>query len=113
MKKIITLLFFAGCLTTGFAQSGHRQQNNNKSSGIGYQSHQNSGNNTDQYPQNSHYSNGRYRDNEQNSRNTENDYGYNKENDNQGRRETRGDQSYRSWSRDSWHQKRNSDDNRD
>ena len=30
MKKIIALLFFAGFLTTSFAQSGHRQKNDNQ-----------------------------------------------------------------------------------
>ena len=53
MKKIITLLFFAGCLTTSFAQSGHRRQNNDQTNGKGYQQSQNSGNNRDQYSQNS------------------------------------------------------------
>jgi hypothetical protein len=49
MKKIITLLFFAGCLSTSFAQSGHHRQSNNQSNGNGYKSQQNSGHNRDQY----------------------------------------------------------------
>ena len=61
MKKFITILFFAGFLTTAsFAQSGHRQQNNNQSNGNGYQSNKNSGNNRDQYSQNSRNENARY-----------------------------------------------------
>ena len=35
MKKIITLLFFAGFLTTGFAQSGSHRQNKSQSNGNG------------------------------------------------------------------------------
>jgi hypothetical protein len=52
MKKLITLSLFAGCITTGFAQSGHHQQSNNQPNGNGYKSQQNSGNNRDQYAQN-------------------------------------------------------------
>jgi hypothetical protein len=60
MKKIITLLFLAGCLNTSFAQSGHHRQSDNQSHGNGYQPQQNSGNNRDQYSQNSHNGNGSY-----------------------------------------------------
>ena len=125
MKKIITLLFFAGCVATGFAQSGHRQQTNNQSNGNGYQSHQSSGNNLDQYSQNSGARNGDYKDYQQKNRNSEN--GYNKDNDNQGRGDVRGDQyqyasnnqkgfedhSYRPWGRDSRNHKMYRDDSRD
>jgi hypothetical protein len=124
MKKIITLLFFAGCLTTGFAQTGHRQQNNTQSNGNGYQSHQSSGNNRNQYSQNSRNSNGDYRDYRYTNRNNQNDYGYNKDNDNQGRGvdqyhypsdNQRGfeDHSNRSWSKESRHHKMYRDDSRD
>jgi len=86
MKKFITILFFAGFLTTAsYAQSGHRQQKNNQSNGKGYTSSQNSGNNRDQYSQNSRNDHGGYRDNEQNNRNNENDYGYNHDRDNRNR----------------------------
>ena len=127
MKKIITLLFFAGCITTGFAQSGHRQQINNQSNGNGYMSHQSSGNNRDQYSQNSRNGDGGYSDKQSNNQNTQNDYGYNKDNDNQGRGDVRGDQyhyasdnqrgfedhSYKSKSKDWRNHKMYRDDNRD
>ena len=61
MKKIITLLFFAGLITTGFAQSGHRQQNNSQPNGNGYQSNRNSGNTHNQYSQSN--GSGNYSDN--------------------------------------------------
>ena len=92
MKKFITILFFAGFLTTAsYAQSGHRQQNNNQSNGKGYPLSQNSGNNRDQYSQNPRNDHGGYRNNEQNNRNNENDYGYNDDgrNRNRYRREER------------------------
>jgi hypothetical protein len=38
MKKIITLLFFAGLVSTSFAQSGYRQKDNTKNNGNSYQS---------------------------------------------------------------------------
>ena len=115
MKKIITLLFFAGCLSTSFAQSGHHQKSTNQSNGNGYQSQQNPGNARDQYSQNSHNGNGGYSDNQWNNRNNQNDYGYNKDRDSQDRGDMsrnqydyprdnqRGfeDHSYRSWGRDS------------
>jgi len=55
MKKFITILFFAGFLTTAsFAQSGHRQQNNKQTNGNGYQTTKNSrSNNSYQNSQNS------------------------------------------------------------
>jgi len=127
MKKIITLLFFAGCLSTSFAQSGHRQQSNNQSNGNGYQLQQNTGNNRDQYSQDSHNGNGGYSDNQWNNRNNQNDYKYNKDRDNQYRGDMRvyqnnygsdnqrgfDDHSYRSWSRESRHHRMYRDDNRD
>ncbi|KAA9040795.1 hypothetical protein FW778_01770 [Ginsengibacter hankyongi] len=126
MKKIITLLFFAGCLSTSFAQSGHRRQTN-QPNGNGYQSNQNSENNTDQYSQNSGYGNGGYSNNQRNNRNTENNYGYNNDRDSQDRGDMRRDQhgysrdnqrgwedrSYRSWNRESRHHRMYRDDDRD
>jgi hypothetical protein len=63
MKKLITLLFFAGFLTTAsFAQSGHhRQQNNTQSNSKESGSYQNSRDNHDYYSKNSR--NGDHRDN--------------------------------------------------
>ena len=127
MKKIITLLFFAGCLSTSFAQSGHHQKVTNQSNGNGYQSQQNSGNIRDQYSQNSHNGNGGYSDNQWNKRNNQNEYGYNKDRDNQDRGDRKAYQntyesdnqtgfenhSYRSWGRDSRHHKMYRDDDRD
>jgi len=78
MKKIITVLFFAGFLTTvSFAQSGHRQQYNTQSSTRGYGSQQYSGNSRGQYSQNSYKNEGDYNFNGGNNRYNENDYGYN------------------------------------
>ena len=128
MKTIITVLFFAGFLTTAsFAQSGHRQQNNNQSNGKGYQSQQSSGNNRDQYSQKSRNGNGGYSDNQWDNRNNQNNYGYNRDRDkrdrgdmkayhnNYGSDNQRGfdDHSYKSWSRKSGHHRMYRDDNRD
>ena len=86
MKKIITVLFFAGFLTTvSFAQSGHRQQYNTQSSTRGYGSQQYSGNSRGQYSQNSSTSNGSYNYNDGNNRYNENDYGYTNARDNRER----------------------------
>ena len=97
MKKFITVLFFAGFLTTAsFAQSGHRQNNNKQTNGNGYQSNQNSGNNRNQYSQNSRNDNSGYRDNERNNRNNENDYGYNDNREHRDREYRGGDDNRRS-----------------
>jgi hypothetical protein len=49
MKKLITLLFFAGFLTTAFAQTGHKRGGNkDQTNGKGYQQGQTSGNSRDQ-----------------------------------------------------------------
>jgi len=125
MKKIITLLFFAGLITTGFAQSGHRQQNNSQPNGNGYQSNRNSGNTHNQYSQSN--GSGNYSDNQRNNAGTENDYGYNRDRDNRDGRGVRGNQydyprynqrgweghSYKFRDRDSRHHRRDRDDNRD
>ncbi|KAA9040549.1 hypothetical protein FW778_00425 [Ginsengibacter hankyongi] len=127
MKKIITLVFFAGCLTTGFAQSGHRRQSNDQTDGNGYQSQQSGGYNRDQYSQHSRDGNGGYSDNQWNSRNNQNDYGYHKDRDNQERGDMRRNQydyprgnqrgwedhSCRSWGRESRRHRIYRDDDRD
>ena len=43
MKKIITLMIFAGLASAGFAQSGYSRENKNQSYGNGYQQSQNTG----------------------------------------------------------------------
>ena len=126
MKKIITVLFFAGFLTTAsFAQSGHRQQTNTQSNGYGYQSHQGSGNHGELSSQNFRNDNGDYMDKQRNNRNNENEYGrnndrYNQDEGNMGRNQygySRNNQwrfedhSYRSWA--SRHHRMYRDDNRD
>jgi len=125
MKKFITLLFFAGIITTGFAQSGHRQQNNSQPNGNGYHSNQNSGNSHNQYSQSS--GNGDYQDHQQGNSYTKNDYGYNKSSDKRDRGDVRGNQndytshnqrgwaghSYQSRNGDSRHQRMYPDDDRD
>ncbi len=128
MKKIITVLFFAGFLTAAsFAQSGHRQQNNTQSTSKGYGSQQNSGNSRGQYSQNFSTSNGDYKDYQQKNPNYEYDYGYNKDNDHQDRGDMRRNQYdysrnnqrgfedhlYRSWGKDPRHHKMYRDNNRD
>jgi hypothetical protein len=101
MKKIITLLFFAGLITTGFAQSGHRQQNNSQPNGNGYQSNKNSGNTYNQYPQSN--GNGNYGANQQNNGNAENDYGYNKDRGNRDGEGVRGNQyGYSQYNQRGW-----------
>ncbi len=124
MKKIITLLFFAGLITTGFAQSGHRQQNNSQSNGNGYQSNRNSGNTHNQYSQSK--GSGNYSDNQRNNAGTENDYAYNRDKGNQDGRVARGNQydyprynqrggeghSYKFRDRESRHHKMDRYDNR-
>ena len=126
MKKIITLLFFAGCLSTSFAQSGRHQKSTNQSNGNGYHSQHNSGNNRDQYSQNSHKGNGGYSDNQWDNRNNQNDYVYNKDKDNRDRGNIKAyqnnygsdnqrgfdDHSYKSWSRESRQHRMYRDDNR-
>ncbi len=52
MKKLMTLLFFAGFLTTAFAQSGHKRGNSDQTNGNGYQQGQNSVNSHNQFSQN-------------------------------------------------------------
>ena len=47
MKKIITLIIFAGLASAGFAQSGYDRENRNQSYGNGYQQTQNYGNGYD------------------------------------------------------------------
>ncbi len=97
MKKIIIVLFFAGFLiTASFAQSGHRQQNNNQSNGYAYQPNKNYGSNHDQYSQNSRNENRGYRDNERNNRHNENDYGYRDNREHRDREYRGGDDNRRS-----------------
>lgn len=112
MKKIITILFFAGFLTTAsFAQSGRRQQNNNQSNLYGYQPHQSSVNIGDQYSQNSRNDYGGYRDNQWNGRNNENDYRLNngRGNRNRSMREDRHDYQSHNHRRFEDHYNRNDD----
>jgi len=61
MKKIFTLLFFAGFVTTAtFAQSGKRSQNGNRSGQTSYQSNQHAGNSQDRYSSSAFSKNGSY-----------------------------------------------------
>ena len=84
MKKIFTLVFSLGLLTSAFAQSEHRQQRQNQ--GTTYQSSQYSGNNrqdnkgsnTYSYDRNSQWKN-------KDSRDQHDQYAYNRNNDKFGR----------------------------
>ena len=96
MKKLITILFFAGFLTTAsFAQSGRRQQGNNQTNGNGYQQIQNSRDNHGQYSQNSRNDNADYNNNRQHNRNNENGYGYNDNREHRDREYRGGDENRR------------------
>lgn len=81
MKKIITLFFFAGVLTSAFAQPDRHQQYGNHTNDNMYQSPKNSGNNDYPYSK-SHQDDNVYNENSKwNKRNNENEFGYHKDND--------------------------------
>ena len=89
MKKIITLLFFVGFLTSAFAQQDRHHQYGNQTNDNRNQSPKYSGDNNYAYskPYNDHKG---YKKNDQwDKRNDENDYGYNKDRDRRDREDMR------------------------
>ena len=76
MKKLITILFFAGVLNTAFAQSDRHHQNGNQANDNRYQSSTYSRDNNSGYSKSYPDNNGYNKNNERDNRNNENDYGY-------------------------------------
>ncbi len=89
MKKIITLLFFAGLVSTSFAQSGHHQKDNARNSANSYQSPR-SGNSNFGDANNSYNRSGRSND-QWNKRGNGNGYGHDSYGVSQNRHNERGD----------------------
>ena len=83
MKKIFTLLFFVGCLTSAFAQQDRHQQ-------YGTQTNNNRNQHAYSKPYGDH--NGYNKNDQWDKRNHENDYGYSKERDRRNREVVRRDQ---------------------
>jgi hypothetical protein len=81
MKKIITLLFFVGFLTSAFAQPDRRHQYGSQTSDNRSQSSKYSGDNNYVYDKSYHDNNECRKNNQWNKRNNDNEYGYNRERD--------------------------------
>lgn len=82
MKKIITLIIFAGLTSAVFAQSGYDRENKNKSYGNGYHQSQNNGSGYDRGNREKDYAYG--------------DAGYSRDGDHDGySRHDRGDRDHR------------------
>ena len=79
MKKIFTLLFFVGFLTSAFAQPDRRQQRGNQTNDNRWQSPNHSGDNDYAYSKPYTDHNGYHKNDQWDKRNNENDYGYNKD----------------------------------
>ena len=102
MKRLFTLIFFAGFLTSAFAQDDRHRQYGNQTNDNGYQLSKDSRNNNYGYS-NSYPANNRYDKNYQgNNGNNENEHFYNSD------RDTRNADKRDNWKNHNWRR-----DNRD
>ena len=96
MKKLFTLIFFVGFLTSAFAQSDRHRQNGNQTNDNSYQSSRYSNDNNNGYAKSYSDNNGYDKNYQSNNRDNQNGYSYNNDRDTR-YRDSRGRDN---WSRD-------------